>query len=103
MNSDAKKVLELLKQEEMIENSLANGYGQWTVIYDSYFKNGVSCRRYAILNWQMLILVFRKKIKKVRGFIADVKKNQYLSRSLPCKALVGLSQISGFYQKVFVF
>ena len=48
MNSDAKKVLELLKQEEMIENSLANGYGQWTVIYDSYFKNGVSCRRYAV-------------------------------------------------------
>ena len=48
MNSDAKKVLELLKQEEMIENSLANGYGQWTVIHDRWSKNGVSCRRYAV-------------------------------------------------------
>lgn len=36
MNDDAKKVLELLKQEDMIKDGLANGSGPWTVVYDSW-------------------------------------------------------------------
>ena len=37
-NSDdaISEALELLKQEKMIEDSLANGRGAWTVVYDSW-------------------------------------------------------------------
>lgn len=38
-NSDdaISEALELLKQEKMIEASLANGRGAWTVVHDSWY------------------------------------------------------------------
>ena len=42
------EALELLKQEKMINDSLANGTGPWTVVYDSWSdENGSRGGRYA--------------------------------------------------------
>lgn len=39
MNDDAREVFELLKQEDMIKDSLANGSGSWTVVHDRWFND----------------------------------------------------------------
>ena len=122
MNDDAKKVLELLKQEDMIKDGLANGSGPWTVVYDSWSNddgNIDGCwyavfaqpdQREEILSkseWDFKIgdacPGFSQESQKSEIVYSRRKKNQYLSQSLSCRNLMRLCQISVLCQKNFVF